>query len=370
MSQADTTVESLRNLSGYLGAAKRTGVDSVFLPSDVQSNIDTTITKLNSAASKLCNTTEKNSNRIDDGLDSVRLALIVLAAVMLCMAFLGFCNLVIIGWILVAGTFILCGVFLLLHHVVADACVSMDEWVQHPTACTALDDLLPCVDNATAQETSSLTKDTTYKLVSMVDKVINNISNLNNPPPQLGPLYFNQSGPLLPVLCNPYNTDLTDRKCASGEVGLQNATQVWKSYVCKVNTAGICITPGRLTPIFYDQMEAAVNVSYGLYTYGPFLVDLQDCTFVRDTVTDISNGNCPGLRKHSSWIYIGLVMVSAAVMLSLILEMDLLSCPVCYEPLIRKGPTGLNLQAIYRSVFECKKCHQSYSSNIQVCFCV
>ncbi|PRQ46236.1 hypothetical protein RchiOBHm_Chr2g0086861 [Rosa chinensis] len=329
VNQADTTVESLRNLSGYLGAAKRIGVDSVFLPSDVQSNIDTTITKLNSAATKLSDTTEKNSDRIDDGLDSVRLALIVLAAVMLCLAFLGFLFsilgmqafvyfLVIIGWILVAGTFILCGVFLLLHNVVADACVSMDEWVQHPTAHTALDDLLPCVDNATAQETSSRSKDTTYNLVSMVDKVINNFSNLNNPVPQLGPLYFNQSGPLLPVLCNPYNADLSDRKCALGEVELKNATQVWKSYVCEVNTAGICITPGRLTPIFYDQMEAAVNVSYGLYRYGPFLVDLQDCTFVRDTFTDISNRNCPGLRKHSSWIYIGLVMVSAAVMLSLI----------------------------------------------------
>lgn len=94
--------------------------------------------------------------------------------------------------------------------------------------------------------------------------------------------------------------------------------QVWKSYVCEVNSAGICTTPGRLTPTFYDQMEAAVNVSYGLYHYGPFLVNLQDCTFVRDTFTDISNRNCPGLRKHSSWIYIGLVMVSAAVMSSLI----------------------------------------------------
>ncbi|XP_050367036.1 uncharacterized protein LOC126785398 [Argentina anserina] len=329
VSQADTTVESLRNLSGYLGAAKRIGVDSIFLPSDVQNSIDTTITKLNSAATKLSDTTEKNSKRIDDGLDNIRLALIIIAAVMLFLAFIGFLFsilgmqacvyfLVIFGWILVAGTFILCGVFLLAHNVVADACVSMDEWVQHPTAHTALDDVLPCVDNATAQETSSRTKDVTYKLVSMVDKVISNISNLNNPPPQLGPIYFNQSGPLLPVLCNPYNADLTDRKCALGEVELHNATQVWKGYVCEINTAGICVTPGRLTPIFYDQMEAAVNISYGLYRYGPFLVDLQDCTFVRDTFTDITNRNCPSLRKHSSWIYIGLVMVSAAVMLSLV----------------------------------------------------
>lgn len=121
--------------------------------------------------------------------------------------------------------FISSNLFSYVHSVVADACVSMDEWVQHPTAHTALDDILPCVDNATAQETSSRTKDVTNKLVTMVDKIINNVSNINNPP-KIGPLYFNQSGPLLPVLCNPYNSDLTNRKCAPGEVDLQNATQV------------------------------------------------------------------------------------------------------------------------------------------------
>ncbi|XP_022751661.1 uncharacterized methyltransferase At2g41040, chloroplastic-like isoform X1 [Durio zibethinus] len=43
-------------------------------------------------------------------------------------------------------------------------------------------------------------------------------------------------------------------------------------------------------------------------------------------------------------------------------ETDLFSCPVCYEPLIRKGSPGLNLEAIYRSGFKCKKCNKSYSS--------
>ncbi|EOY31264.1 hypothetical protein QUC31_019860 [Theobroma cacao] len=43
-------------------------------------------------------------------------------------------------------------------------------------------------------------------------------------------------------------------------------------------------------------------------------------------------------------------------------DTDLFSCPVCYEPLIRKGPSGLNLEAIYRSGFKCKKCNKSYSS--------
>ncbi|KAJ4709690.1 S-adenosylmethionine-dependent methyltransferase [Melia azedarach] len=44
------------------------------------------------------------------------------------------------------------------------------------------------------------------------------------------------------------------------------------------------------------------------------------------------------------------------------LEGDLFSCPICYEPLIRKGPPGLNLQAIYRSGFKCRKCDKTYSS--------
>lgn len=38
------------------------------------------------------------------------------------------------------------------------------------------------------------------------------------------------------------------------------------------------------------------------------------------------------------------------------------ACPVCYEPLIRKGPSGLNLGSIYRSGFKCRKCNKSYSS--------
>lgn len=109
--------------------------------------------------------------------------------------------------------------------MVADACVSMDEWVQNPTAHTALDDILPCVDNATAQETSSRTKETTYQLATVVNRVITNVSNKNYPPGS-GPLYFNQSGPPLPVLCNPFNSDRTDRRCSPGEATLQNATEV------------------------------------------------------------------------------------------------------------------------------------------------
>lgn len=329
VNQADNISENLSNVSDYLSAAKKVGVDSIFLPSDVLKNIDSIQTKINSSASTLSKTTSDNSKNIQDVLNSVRLALVIVAAVMLFLAFLGFLFsvlgmqpvvyfLVMIGWFLVAGTFILCGVFLLLHNVVADTCVAMDEWVQNPTAHTALDDILPCVDNATAQQTLIQSQNVTNQLVVVVNTMITTIANANVTPTPRLPIYYNQSGPLMPVLCNPFYSNLTTRQCATGEVELSKAPEVWKNYVCQVSASDICTTTGRLTPTYYNQTVAAVNVSYGLYRYTPFLVNLEDCTFVRTTFTDIDRDHCPGLRKYSEWIYVGLVLVSAAVMFSLI----------------------------------------------------
>ncbi|XP_028753997.1 uncharacterized protein LOC114713498 [Neltuma alba] len=326
--QAEFTAKNLRNVSSYLDTAKVIGVDAVFLPPNIQKNINNVKSKIDTAAATLSSKTKQNSKGIRNGIDGMRLSLIIVAAAMLFLAFLGFlfslCGLecfvyflVIVGWILVAGTFILCGVFLFLHNVVGDTCVAMDEWVQNPTAHTALDDILPCVDHETAQEALYRSKEVTYQLVVIADSIIANVTNRNFPS-SAGPLYYNQSGPPMPFLCSPFNSNLTHRQCAAGEVTLHNATKTWKNYTCQVSSSGICTTPGRMTPIIYSQMMAAINVSYGLYHYSPFLINLADCTFVRETFRNIGNNYCPNLLKFSLWIYVGLVIISAAVMLSLI----------------------------------------------------
>lgn len=249
----------------------------------------------------------------------------------------------IVGWILVTGTFVLCGIFLLLHKyvkgiailslfpspqvclmdsiicysVTGDTCVAMNQWVQNPTAHTALDDILPCVDTATTQETLKQSKQVTSQLVDVINTVITNVSNINFAP-NFVQLYYNQSGPLLPTLCNPFKPDLTDRACTPGEVDLNNATQVWSGYVCETSANGICVTTGRLNPSLYGEMAATVNVSYGLYQYSPYLIELEDCSFVRQTLLEIEERYCGGLREQSERIYVGLVMVATAVMLSLV----------------------------------------------------
>lgn len=185
----------------------------------------------------------------------------------------------------------------------------MAQWVHYPTAHTALDDIIPCVDRATAQEALNESKDVTIRLVGIVNAFINNVANLN--------VYYNQSGPLVPLLCTPYNSDKTDRKyCNAYEVNFSNATHEWKKYVCQVSAAsGICATQGRLTPVFYEQMISAVNVSYALHYYAPFLVDVGDCSFVREILSNITGDRCPGLSESSEMISVGLVVVSTADML-------------------------------------------------------
>ncbi|CAL0307086.1 unnamed protein product [Lupinus luteus] len=348
VSQAELTTQNLKNVSDYFDTSEQIGLGAgaALLPSDILAGIEQVKIKIKNAVTTLITQTGENSKKIHQGIDGMGFALIIVAAAMLSLTFLGFFFsmlglrfflyfLVIVGGILVAVTFILCGGFLFLHNyvtcsvigtrkenfdiirvkdsVIGDTCVAMDDWVLNPTAHTALDEILPCVDNATAQESLIKSRNVTYSLVELVHLFISDIANGNTPV-----LAYNQSGPLMPPLCNPFASDLKVRNCTAGEVTLDNAIDVWKNYTCMVSSSGKCITPGRMTPALYGQMTAAVNVTYGLYRYGPFLQDLVDCTFVRHAFTNISSNHCPGLRRSTEWIYIGLVVVSVAVMLSLI----------------------------------------------------
>ncbi|KAH9310909.1 hypothetical protein KI387_025944, partial [Taxus chinensis] len=326
--QSEFTVQNLRNVSQYLALAKTTGVDQIFLPVSEQQKIDDLNRKLKTEANSLESKTYDNSHNIENVLDAVRVILIVVAAAMMFLVFLGLVFsilglkflvyiLVLVAWFLVAATFILSGVFCFLSNSVSDTCVAMEEWVAHPYANTALDEILPCVDPATANQSLNQSKEVTGKVVDVVNTVLNNFAN-RNLPPNAGPIYYNQSGPLVPTLCNPYNSQMSDRQCKVGEVNFTNAPQVWSNYTCQVSSSGKCVSTGRITPSIYSQLVTAVNISYGLYHYTPFLVNLEDCTFVRDTFRTISMEYCPGLRKHIKWVYIGLVLISSGVMLSII----------------------------------------------------
>ena len=71
VNQADTTVDKLRTVSDFIASAKLIGVDQVFLPSNVQTDIDQIGIRINSSASVVADKTVDNSDDIRDLLDSV-----------------------------------------------------------------------------------------------------------------------------------------------------------------------------------------------------------------------------------------------------------------------------------------------------------
>ena len=108
-----------------------------------------------------------------------------------------------------------------------DTCVAMQEWVAHPYARTSLDAILPCVDPQTGANTLAQSKETVSTITNNVNTAISLVINKDN-----GALVnYNQSGPALPTLCNPYGPapNYTETPCANGTVDYATAPEVSSS---------------------------------------------------------------------------------------------------------------------------------------------
>lgn len=101
----------------------------------------------------------------------------------------------------------------------------MEEWVDNPHSETALSNILPCVDPTATNQTLYKSKQIVNDIVNIVNSFTDSYAN-SNPPPQDIPYYFNQSGPTIPHLCYPYDSQLQDRNCTDQEVSTANASMV------------------------------------------------------------------------------------------------------------------------------------------------
>lgn len=102
--------------------------------------------------------------------------------------------------------------------------MAMEEWVDNPHAETALSNILPCVDPRTTNKTLVQSKQVIIAIVNVVNQFVYNIANGN--PSQDYPYYYNQTGPVMPPLCYPFDSQLQDRECGPQEVSVANASEV------------------------------------------------------------------------------------------------------------------------------------------------
>ncbi|KAL2347639.1 hypothetical protein Fmac_001639 [Flemingia macrophylla] len=344
VNQSDYTVQTLRNVTEYLSLAKSIKVAEMFLPSNIMDDIDNLNVDLNTAADTLSEKTNENSIKIRKVFNAVRLALIMMAAMMLLLALIGLILsilgyqhailvFVISGWLLVATTFILCGVFSILNNAICDTCMAMGEWVENPHAESGLSNILPCVDQRTTNMTLFQSKQVVTNIVSVVNRFIYDTADAS--PSQGSMNYYNQSGPAMPPLCYPFDSHFRERHCTPQEVSSANASLVWKKYVCKTSEYGVCTTIGRVTPMIYVELVDVVNESYALEHYTPILLSLQNCNFVRDTFKEITSRYCPPLNHYLKVINVGLGMISIGVLLCLVLWILYANRPQREEAFVR-----------------------------------
>lgn len=78
-----------------------------------------------------------------------------------------------------------------------DTCVAMREWVANPTASTNLDDILPCVDPNQANQTLRQTTAIAATITNFTNTVI---TAANRDIPRQLPIWYNASGPPVPLL--------------------------------------------------------------------------------------------------------------------------------------------------------------------------
>ncbi|XP_057427042.1 uncharacterized protein LOC130720416 isoform X3 [Lotus japonicus] len=185
---------------------------------------------------------------------------------------------IIIGWLLVAATFILSGVFMILDNVISDTCMETGEWAANPHKESTLSCVLPCVDQRTTNKTLIQSTQVANYIATIVNRFIYETTNINATRGTLG--YYNQSGSLMLPLCIPFDSQYQERPCEDQEISSANASMVWKKSECEVCDSSICTTVGRVTPEIYAQLVVAVNESYALEHYTPRVLSLHNCNFV------------------------------------------------------------------------------------------
>ncbi|CAM0877159.1 unnamed protein product [Alopecurus aequalis] len=322
VNQSDFTIQTLRNVTDYLSFAVTINVAAIYLPPDVQDQINNLKVDLNKASDTISLKTTENYKRIRKVLHNVSVALIGIAVLMPLLAALGYVlelygprytiySFATLCWIIVAALFILIGILLIVTSAAKDTCQAMDEWAQHPRAETALSNILPCVDESTTNRTLYQSKFVVVQLVTLVNRAISLLSNRK--------LTHLHPGQLMPYLCSPYDPNLNDRQCLPREVTFDNATKAWQDYTCYAPDADVCSGPMTVTPEVYSQLVSAANASYALHHYAPLMLTFQDCRFVRDTFSSIASGYCPLLERDLRLVSAGLALLASGLVLGVLL---------------------------------------------------
>lgn len=299
-------------------------VDGLLASYDVPglSSLNSTDQSLNNQAASVNSTVNSTKRKLDRLVKDVEIALIVILAVTIFIVLAGlaatffgwrriFYLIIVAAWLLTALIWILFGVCYAFNNVVSDTCLAVDEYLQAP-ANTTLDNILPCVDLATAGNAFVYAREGISNIILEANSTVASIELYNSK--------HGNGNSSLGGVCDPLggapNYTYTGT-CQPDTIPIGNIPQVIAPYVCMSNmTAFECLSEGRfVTQGTNATLYALSNGAQSLLNILPEMENLANCSFVYATFTTFVNQRCDPLKSVFRNLWIPMVILSTAMTL-------------------------------------------------------
>lgn len=282
--------------------------------------VGSTITSLNNQADSITSKVNTNVRTLNRLINGIEIALIIMLSITLFLVACGmlaallewrtiYFLIILLGWLITALTWILFGLFFAVNNVTTDTCQAFSEYVQMP-ANTTLDELLPCVNLATAASASNVVKQGVSNIVLQANNALTQIEQTST---RLG------RPTTLPPVCDPVGAapDFNFTSCPNGSVQISGVPQVVAPFVCSATpVTAACLSQGRFVNSTQDAtIKDLSTAGNDLVTIIPTVNSLTNCSFVYDTFNLIVNKRCPPAKKALRNLWISLLLLSIALTL-------------------------------------------------------
>lgn len=317
-SSANDATGSVRNVSTTLSS-----VSALLSKYNIAglNSIGSTVTSLNQQADSITNKVNSNIHTYNRLINGIEIALIVILAVALFLVLAGlisalmgwraiFFLIILLGWLLTVLTWILFGLFFAVNNIASDTCLAFSQYLQAP-ANTTLDNLLPCVNLATASSASSVARQGVNNIIVQANGVVTQINQANA---QLGRTNTvpNVCDPIGPAPAYTYSNS-----CPQGTVAIGQLPQVLQPYVCPSDPiTSACASAGRVvTPTQNTTANDFSQGGQGLVSIIPAITSLTNCSFVYNTFNAIVTQRCSPAKHALRNLWIPLLLLSIALTL-------------------------------------------------------
>ncbi|MCL7044467.1 hypothetical protein MKW94_030929 [Papaver nudicaule] len=298
------------------------------------SRLDWTSRKLRRESQNIQHIVVKNRHKIDaatqilqgatTGVISINMVLVVFALVLLLLNWRpGLIMILVLCWMLTTLCWVLTGFHFFLHTFVDDTCSAFKEFEQNPNN-NSLNSVLPCVSQVYADHIMVEIGSTIHKFISKLNTKVKGMSQV------LG-LSDSKSG--LPSeiwkICNPFSGApdffYDPARCSESAISIGDIPNVLARFTCYHNhslNAGSASCKGDpkkfITEALYDMAWAYTQTVQGLINVFPDLRNLTQCTFVKDTFSDVVLHQCRSLKISIKLLWVSTLSVSIIMVVLLL----------------------------------------------------